>query len=184
MTAISNAVSSTSTSDDGSSTTSGDGNGDTTARRRATATKPVILVLVSGGGIDVSAQASSDVISSILWIGYPGQAGGRALAQVLFGDVSPSARLPTTWYLDTYTKQVSSTHGLVPPHSLHFASSIHLRFFAGINAGFPHAPTRPFSSRSWQTAVVKPWQGLPLFQRLCRLPGTQDICCRIVMCKH
>ena len=45
---------------------------------------PVILVILSGGGMDLSFAKTSDKISSILWVGYPGEAGGAAIA-VIFG---------------------------------------------------------------------------------------------------
>jgi len=42
-----------------------------------------------------------------LWVGYPGQAGGQALAQILFGDVSPSGRLTTTVYPQSFASKVA-----------------------------------------------------------------------------
>jgi Glycosyl hydrolase family 3 C-terminal domain len=53
------------------------------------AKKPVILVLLCGGPVDVSFAKSDPKISAILWAGYPGQAGGPAIAQVLFGEHNP-----------------------------------------------------------------------------------------------
>lgn len=51
--------------------------------------KPLILVLTGGGPIDVSFAKVDPLVSSILWLGYPGEVGGQALAEVLFGDVNP-----------------------------------------------------------------------------------------------
>lgn len=50
---------------------------------------PTILVLMSGGPIDVSFAKNDPRIAAILWAGYPGQAGGQAIADVLFGTVNP-----------------------------------------------------------------------------------------------
>lgn len=50
---------------------------------------PVILVVMSGGPFDISFAKSSDKISAILWVGYPGEAGGAALADILFGYHNP-----------------------------------------------------------------------------------------------
>lgn len=50
---------------------------------------PVVLVLMCGGPVDVSFAKNDPKISAILWVGYPGQAGGAALAEVLFGATNP-----------------------------------------------------------------------------------------------
>lgn len=56
----------------------------------ATSKKPVVLILTGGGPLDVSFAEENPLIASILWIGYPGEAGGNALAQIIFGDYNPS----------------------------------------------------------------------------------------------
>ena len=43
---------------------------------------PLILVILSGGGMDLSFAKTSYKISSILWVGYPGDAGGAAIAVI------------------------------------------------------------------------------------------------------
>jgi beta-D-xylosidase 4 len=56
----------------------------------ANATKgSVVLVVMSAGPIDVSFTKNVSSIVGILWVGYPGQAGGDAIAQVIFGDYNP-----------------------------------------------------------------------------------------------
>ncbi|XP_027193375.1 beta-xylosidase/alpha-L-arabinofuranosidase 1 isoform X2 [Cicer arietinum] len=50
---------------------------------------PVILVIMSGGGMDVSFAKTNEKITSILWVGYPGEAGGAAIADVIFGFYNP-----------------------------------------------------------------------------------------------
>lgn len=50
---------------------------------------PVILVIMSGGPFDISFAKTSSKIPAILWIGYPGEKGGGALADVLFGSFNP-----------------------------------------------------------------------------------------------
>lgn len=58
--------------------------------------KRVILVLCSGSAIGlVPEQQTTDAIMQV-W--YGGQAGGQAVAEVLFGRVNPSGRLPVTFY--------------------------------------------------------------------------------------
>lgn len=51
--------------------------------------KPVILVLTGGGPLDISFAEKDPRVASILWIGYPGETGGRALAEIVFGDYNP-----------------------------------------------------------------------------------------------
>ena len=51
--------------------------------------RPVILVLLCGGPIDITFAKVDDNIGGILWGGYPGELGGMALAQIVFGDYNP-----------------------------------------------------------------------------------------------
>jgi hypothetical protein len=44
---------------------------------------------MSGGPIDVAFAQNDPRISAILWAGYPGQAGGAAIADILFGTYNP-----------------------------------------------------------------------------------------------
>ena len=55
--------------------------------------KPLVIVLAAGSSVNVGVKCSA-----LLDMWYPGQMGGRALAQLLFGDVSPSGKLPVTFY--------------------------------------------------------------------------------------
>nr|XP_007158321.1 hypothetical protein PHAVU_002G142900g [Phaseolus vulgaris]ESW30315.1 hypothetical protein PHAVU_002G142900g [Phaseolus vulgaris] len=64
---------------------------------------PVILVLIGGGPLDVSFAKENKKIASILWVGYPGEAGGKALAEIIFGEFNPVGRLPMTWYPEAFT---------------------------------------------------------------------------------
>ncbi|RRT71636.1 hypothetical protein B296_00035339 [Ensete ventricosum] len=70
---------------------------------------PVILVIMSGGPFDISFAKTNGSISSILWVGYPGEAGGAAIADVIFGYYNPSGRLPVTWYPQSFADSVPMT---------------------------------------------------------------------------
>lgn len=62
--------------------------------RMAALGKPLVLVLLSGSALSV--PWAQEHVPAILQQFYPGQAGGSALAEVLFGKTSPSGRLPVT----------------------------------------------------------------------------------------
>ena len=61
--------------------------------------KPTVLVLLNGSALAVN--WAQDHVPAILEAWYPGQAGGAAIADVLFGDYNPGGRLPVTFYRDT-----------------------------------------------------------------------------------
>ncbi len=61
----------------------------------AATNKKTIVAVTSGGGVDMTAWV--DHVPAIFEAWYPGQEGGTALAQLLFGDFSPSGKLPMTF---------------------------------------------------------------------------------------
>ena len=58
--------------------------------------KPVILVLCSGSSLALPWETEN--LDAIVEAWYPGQQGGMAVADVLFGDYNPAGRLPLTFY--------------------------------------------------------------------------------------
>ena len=58
--------------------------------------KPTVLVLLNGSALAVS--WAQQHVPAIVEAWYPGQAGGTAIADVLFGDYNPGGRLPVTFY--------------------------------------------------------------------------------------
>ncbi len=60
---------------------------------------PVVFVQMSGSAIACPWEAAS--LPAIVQAWYPGQAGGTAIADVLFGDYNPAGRLPVTFYAAT-----------------------------------------------------------------------------------
>lgn len=54
-------------------------------------------VLVLTGGSPVALGEVEDLVDAIIFVWYPGMEGGRAVADVLFGDVAPAGRLPITF---------------------------------------------------------------------------------------
>jgi beta-glucosidase len=58
--------------------------------------KPIIAVITAGSAVDISSiEPYADAII-LAW--YPGEQGGNALADIVFGKVSPAGRLPVTFY--------------------------------------------------------------------------------------
>jgi beta-glucosidase len=55
------------------------------------------IVLVVTGGSPIALGNVEDMVDAILFVWYPGMEGGRAVADVLFGDVSPAGKLPVTF---------------------------------------------------------------------------------------
>jgi beta-glucosidase len=88
--------------------------------------RPTVLVLLNGSAVAIPWEAEH--LPAILEVWYPGQAAGRAVADVLFGDYNPSGRLPVTFY--------SSVEQL-PPFNDYDMKGRTYRFFAG-------APLYPF----------------------------------------
>jgi beta-glucosidase len=68
---------------------------DELVQEMAGANKNTLVVITSGGSVDMNAWV--DRVPAILEAWYPGQQGGTALAEVLFGDVNPSGRLPISF---------------------------------------------------------------------------------------
>ncbi|GFY90155.1 beta-D-xylosidase 4 [Actinidia rufa] len=92
---------------------------------------PVILVIMSGGGMDVQFAKDNDKITSILWVGYPGEAGGAAIADVIFGFFNPSGRLPMSWYPQSYTDKIPMTNMNMRPDPATGYPGRTYRFYTG-----------------------------------------------------
>ncbi len=58
--------------------------------------KPVVFVNLSGSAVAIAPEV--EVCDAILQAWYGGEAGGEAVADVLFGDYNPAGRLPVTFY--------------------------------------------------------------------------------------
>jgi beta-glucosidase len=55
------------------------------------------IVLVVTGGSPIALGEVEDLVDAILFVWYPGQEGGKAVADVLLGDISPAGKLPLTF---------------------------------------------------------------------------------------
>jgi beta-glucosidase len=64
-------------------------------KEMAAANKNTIVVMTSGGSVDMNPWLEQ--VPALVQAWYPGQEGGTAVAEILFGDVNPSGRLPVTF---------------------------------------------------------------------------------------
>ncbi|CAN6891815.1 unnamed protein product [Brassica oleracea] len=95
------------------------------------AKKTVVLVIMAAGPIDISFTKNLSKIRAVLWVGYPGEAGGDAIAQVIFGDYNPSGRLPETWYSQEFADKVAMTDMNMRPNSTSGFPGRSYRFYTG-----------------------------------------------------
>ena len=87
--------------------------------------KKLILVVVSAGGVDLDETKAA----AVLWAPYGGEEAGTGLADVLFGEVNPSARLPVTVYKQAWAdamncKNFSESPGKARKYNEDCATSI------------------------------------------------------------
>ncbi len=82
--------------------------------------KPVVLVLTGGSALAVN--WAEEHVPAILMAWYPGEEGGTALADILFGKYNPAGRLPVTFY-----RSVKD----LPPFTDYFMKGHTYRYFTG-----------------------------------------------------
>jgi beta-glucosidase len=82
--------------------------------------KPVVCVNCSGSA--VALVWAAEHLPAVLQAWYPGEQGGRAVAEALFGDTNPAGRLPVTFYRSTAD---------LPPFSDYSMSNRTYRYFTG-----------------------------------------------------
>jgi beta-glucosidase len=97
--------------------------------------KPVVLVLLNGRPLDIAWAAEH--VPAILEAWYPGTEGGNAIADVLFGDVNPGAKLPVSWPRTTGQVPIYYNHNLTQ-------SPEDDPTFTSLYADFATAPLYPF----------------------------------------
>lgn len=81
-------------------------------RKLAAAGARIVLVLTGGG--PVALGDLEDLVEAIVFVWYPGQEGGRAVASVLFGDEAPSGKLPVSFPRSTADLPPFEDYSMVP----------------------------------------------------------------------
>jgi beta-D-xylosidase 4 len=90
------------------------------------ASEPIVVLLMSGSALDVSSLVSNRKVGAIVWVGYPGQAGGTAIAEAVVGITAVAGRLPMTWYYANYTTQLNKTQmGMRPSAATGYPGRTH-----------------------------------------------------------
>ena len=109
--------------------------------------KPVVLVLMNGSAISVN--WADQHVSAVIEAWYPGQAGGTALADVLFGDYNPAGRLPVTFY--------KSVEQLPPFKDYDMAKGRTYRYFTG-EALYPFGHGLSYTQFTYSDLQITPQQ--------------------------
>lgn len=78
--------------------------------------KPCVVVQL-GTQIDDAPLLQNENVSAVVWAGYPGQAGGAAAFDIIYGKSAPAGRLPVTQYPASYTELSMSDMSLRPGDS-------------------------------------------------------------------
>lgn len=105
--------------------------------KMAALNRRTIVVVTSGGSVDMRDWING--VSAVLEAWYPGQEGGTALAQILFGDVNPSGRLPVSFERRWEDNPV---HDSYYPEAGSERVAYKERVFVGYR-GYEHSGTRP-----------------------------------------
>ncbi len=94
--------------------------------------QPFVAGFFSGGPLDLSSLFDSPSVGGVLWLGYGGQAGSKALVDIVGGHVSPAGRTVTTMYPASYVDQgqwnTSSTQPQITSPSRRFGPLAHPLF--------------------------------------------------------
>ena len=95
--------------------------------------KNIIVVLVNGGPLALA--GTEEKANAIVELWYAGELGGRAIADVLFGDVNPGGKLPETFYASTKQLPSFSDYDLInnPRTYMYFKEPVLFPFGHGLS---------------------------------------------------
>lgn len=105
--------------------------------------KPVVFVMMTGSAIAINWEDAH--LPAIVNMWYGGQAGGQAIADVLFGDYNPSGRLPVTFYKNDED---------LPPFTDYAMENRTYRYFKG-KPLYPFGYGLSYTSFSYQHLLVE-----------------------------
>jgi beta-glucosidase len=105
------------------------GGQDELIRQITAVNKNTIVVITAGGNVDMTQWI--DKVPAVLHAWYPGQEAGTALAQILFGDYSPSGKLPVS--LERRWEDNPVFHSYYPPKG-----GSRVQYSEGVFVGYRH----------------------------------------------
>jgi len=93
----------------------------------------IVVVLINGGPVNFAGNDSK--ANAILEAWYPGEYGGKAMADVLFGDINPGGKLPETFYASTGQLPQFSDYDLInhPRTYMYFEQPVLYPFGHGLS---------------------------------------------------
>jgi len=94
------------------------------------ANKNTVVVVTSGGAVDITSWIEHTPALLQAW--YPGQEAGNALADILFGEVNPSGKLPVTFDRTLDESAVAHSYYADPPQSKK------VKYSEGVFVGYRH----------------------------------------------
>ncbi len=138
------------------------GGQDELIRQMASVNKNVIVVLTAGGNADMTKWIDS--VPALLHAWYPGQEGGTALAQILFGDYSPSGKLPASFerrWEDNPTYK--SYYPVAGEMAVKYSEGVFLGYRgydkSGVKPMFPFGYGLSYTTFAYKNISVSPAQG-------------------------
>ncbi|OEL16116.1 putative beta-D-xylosidase 2 [Dichanthelium oligosanthes] len=137
-------------------------------RAAARSPNPIVLVLLSGGGLDVSFAHNHPKIGAILWAGYPGGEGGNAIADVIFGRYNPGGRLPLTWYKNKYIEQIPMTSMEFRPVAKHGYPGRTYKFYSGPEVLYPFGYGLSYTKFLYETSCNGTTVTMPVAGHHCK----------------
>ena len=131
---------------------------------RKSVKKPIIAVVTAGSAVDIAAIAPYADAVILAW--YPGEQGGTALADILLGKVSPSGRLPVTFY---------NTVADLPPFDSYDMKGRTYRYYTG-NVQYPFGYGLSYCSFAYS--------GLSLSKKVVKAADTLVVSCTVANSGH
>jgi xylan 1,4-beta-xylosidase len=114
---------------------------------------PIVLVIMSAGGVDVSFAQDNPKVGAIVWAGYPGEEGGTAIANVLFGKYNPGGRLPLTWFRNDYINKIPMTSMALRPDADRGYPGRTYKFYSGPDVLYPFGHGLSYTNFTYASAA-------------------------------